>query len=146
MTHFHQIIELLGQPPSTLALEILSEQFQETPIVGFDSSLSREYVLTNSGFSLRMNKKTGNFESVSFFFRTANVLEGFIKPYSGDLPSGILATDSSTEVEKKMPGGTMAVKDYRFDTDLRPLVYTFTFDSTDGQMTALLVEYEPSPF
>ena len=64
---------------------------------------------------------------------TPSVRAGWVKPYAGNLPFDINRDDSEEELARKFPGGMMAVKDYRFDLDLRPLIVTLHVGTLDFQ-------------
>ena len=65
------------------------------------------------------------------------VRDGEQEPYRGSLPFGIMRDDSCDEAEAKCRGITMAVKDYRTNTNLRPLVVTCHFHGADFQQPGI---------
>jgi hypothetical protein len=130
---YQQLIELLGKPrPASAELLLrLIQDLEEKPVVDCTHDRIWLYDFPQCGISLVFDTNTGMFWSLSLYIATRQVKAGAIGPYEGNLPYGITRNDSRETVEVKLPGGTMAVKDYRTDVDLRPLVLTFHFQAPD---------------
>jgi len=134
MQHIYErLVELLGKPRprgSELLVRLI-EDLGESPVVDCSHDRVWIYQLSQSGIQLFFDTKTGMFWSLTLEIATAQVRAGYVRAYDGDLPYGINRSDARDTVESKFPGGTLAVKDYRFDADLRPLVITFHFQAPD---------------
>jgi hypothetical protein len=130
---YEQLVSLLGKPRA-VHVDLLIQLVQdlgEKPEIQYLSEDHLCYDFEQSGICLYFDY--GIFYSVNLSILTARVRAGNMKPYPGNLPFGINFDDSEEEVSTKFPGGAMAVKDYRFDVDLRPLTVTFHFNTLDYQ-------------
>jgi hypothetical protein len=148
---YEQLIDLLGKPRSVnerLFADLVRLLGNRPSFYAIKEH--RFYDFNEAGISLYFDDGYGIFTSVNLHIRTAGVREGSVNRYAGNLPFGITIDDSEQDVEAKLPGGMMAVKDYRFDVDLRPLIVTFSFGTPDFQspgvgrreMTMVAVSYE----
>lgn len=128
---YEQLVNILGKvrPESGNLLAALARELDEKPKIECSDDNLWFYDFNEHGFKLYFLVEEGQFVMLHICIATAEVCEGDIKPFPGELPYGILRTDSRELVESKLPGSTMEVKDYRFDADLRPLTVTFHFRS-----------------
>ena len=130
---FERLSELVGKtrPDSARLLIHLIEDLGEQPVVDCIDDELCLYDFVGVGAKFFYYTEDGSFRMLQLCIATAQVKAGELQPYTGKLPFKISADDSRELVEKKLPGGTMSVKDYRYDTDLRPLVLTFHFNTPD---------------
>jgi hypothetical protein len=127
-----KLLDLLGKPRPTSAelLIQLIDDLGEKPKVDCTHDRLWSYDFPRSGVSLEFDTKLGMFIYLTLFVLVLSDENGELgsrRPYDGALPFGFTASDSYSEVEAKLPGGTMVVKDYRFAVDLRPLVVRTAF-------------------
>lgn len=130
---YEQLIDLLGKP-RPLSGDLFSrfvQDLDERPVVDSIHERIWHYDFPKSGIGLHFDAKSGLFWSFSLFIAVPQVESGEVKSYRGNLPYGINRSDTEEVVEQKFRGGTMAVKDYRTDVDLRPLEITFHFSARD---------------
>ncbi len=106
----------MPRPASGDLLVSLVDRLHEKPSVD-DFGFYRFHM---SGVLLHFDDDHGFFDQLILELRTGRTEE--TKPFGGMLPFGISRDDTEETVEKKLPGCTMEIKDYRFDLDLRPLV------------------------
>lgn len=141
---YDRLVRLLGKPvsPAIDMLDMLSREFGETARTQQVGERWCFYDFIRLGFKLTFDKAGGMFTSFVLPISTPEVIHGGTEPYSGNLPYGITANDSRDHVESKIPGATMAVKDYRFDVDLRPLCLMFSFDPSGTQLQMVSVHFE----
>lgn len=119
------LIDLVGRPrPSSgNLLMALIEEVGEKPKVSCDESRLWIYDFVDSGFELTFNSRVGVFIHLSIY---VDVHSG--RPtFKETLPFGFSKGDTLVQIEKKLPGASLTVKDYRFVPDLRPLVVTAHF-------------------
>lgn len=144
---YERLVELLGAPRhrnADILIKIIDD-LAEQPLVDCTHERKWFYDFHRSGVSLVFDCKVEIFEHLTLFISVDSNDES-IKAFSGELPYGITHNDSREEVEIKVPGGTMAVKDYRYDVDIRPLELTFHFDPTGKRLLTVSVVYlEPRP-
>lgn len=81
---FLEIVQAIGKPSSRY--EIRNHRF---------------YDFDHCGLALIYNQHTKRFESVSFMFDTVSNRLGQVSRYQGNLPAGILWSDSCLEIEAK---------------------------------------------
>src|ERR1700733_746478 len=127
-----QLLTLLGKPRPTSAqlLIQLIEDLGEQPMVDCTHDRLLSYEFARSGVSLECDTKLGMFIYLTIFVLVLpdeNGEVGSRRLYNGSLPFGFTASDSFSDVEAKLPGATMVVKDYGFAVDLRPLVVRTSF-------------------
>jgi len=129
---YEQLIGLLGKPRTENVdlLIRLVQDLDDKPRIQYWSQKYWGYEFDKSGIYLDFDNELGIFNHMILRILTPGVRAG-MRPYAGNLPFGITIDDSAEQVEQKFRGGTMAVKDYRFDMDLRPLVVTFHFGTAD---------------
>ncbi len=139
-----QLTEILGvtQLPNIDLLNELAQALGETPNIDFTHDRIWFYDFPKSGISFSFDSKLNTFTSLTIFvsFDSEHKAEvGPGVPYSGKLPFGIERSDSAETLEEKLPGGTRAVKDYRFDVDLRPFEVTFHLKKINGTQEKLIL-------
>lgn len=126
---YDRVTTLLGKSRNQTAQLLLKfiEDLDEKPHVDCNHERIWVYEFPLTGLVLDFDAKYGMFYCATFHISTGPTKSGTLQSYSGSLPFGISYDDSREEIERKLPGGTMEVKDYRFDVDLRPLIVTFHF-------------------
>ena len=132
---YEQLEALLGKPHAENVdlLIRLIDDLGDRPNIQHLSKRTWSYYFERSGIELYFDTVYEFFNQMNLYIWTDSVTPGGNKPYAGNLPFQITADDSEEQVQKKLPGGCMEVKDYRFDNDLRPLVLTFHFGTADRQ-------------
>ncbi len=126
---YSKLVELLGCP-SSKHVELLigvGAELNEQPVIEYFNEKYWEYSFEKSGIDLSYDNEKGFFDHLTLHIATPSVKEGGRKPYLGDLPFGVERNDLKDDVEMKLPGATMVIKDYRTDRGLRPFVFTAHF-------------------
>ena len=126
-----ELIALLGKPRPTNAQLFMNliQGIDEKPILDYFHHRYCDYDFLKSGIRLQFDTELGIFDRLRF-----QVHRGYSdehQSYAGRLPFEIGRNDSVEEVEAKIPGSTMQLKDYRFDLDLRPLVLNCVFSEAN---------------
>ena len=142
------LLEILGKERSEsdkLLLNLI-EIVHENPIVQSDDVIWL-YDFPQSGFTLWYNEDNGSFIVCRFDVLLPHRSELQRKTYSQELPFNFKPMDSYREVEQKLPGATMTIKDYQRAKDLRPLVVSTAFYPPGPPRAPLMfvtVSYEPN--
>lgn len=97
---FSCLTALLGQPENCPVYAELLANLDEPPKLLRNREHHRVYHFSNSGFNLSAGKN--GFYSTFLHLATVSTKSGSTKPFIGDLPFGICATDTKQIVEYKI--------------------------------------------
>ena len=143
MDHLYErIVNLLGKPAPYCheLFRELKKVLMEEPIIQSPNTPYSFYDFPQSGISLDFDGNKSMFISLTLFLQIDENESS--RPYCGNLPFGITKDDISAIVEKKLPGCTSSVKDYRYDRDLRPLTLQCHFKDGSDSLSFISVDYK----
>jgi hypothetical protein len=141
-TMYERLVALLGKSPDQhlSMLSAIESELDEATIIKSRDNEYKFYDLPQSGITLDFSGQKNIFVAFTLFLDLGNDAPG--QCYRGNLPYGISRDDTKQILEARVPGITMAVKDYRYDLDLRPLIMQCHFAADTKRLSFISVDYE----
>jgi hypothetical protein len=148
------LTELLGRPEVDPAFAEFLAKVEGPPKLLRDRKHHREHSFSDSGFALSVGEK--GFVSAFLHIATAATKSGSVKPFIGDLPFGVCASDSRREVERKIgktpvriqlvaSGSSDVPTDYWDDYECDRFNLRFMFSSEHEGLSAIAVRLTEDP-
>ena len=138
---------LLGRPEADPAFAEVVAELEDPPKLLRDKKHHRVHDFANSGFSLTSGEN--GFSSTFLHISTAATESGSTKPFIGQLPFGVCASDTRQDVECKIgkkpdraqvvPSRRSDAQDYWDDYDCGAFVLRFMFCSETAGISAVSV-------
>jgi hypothetical protein len=146
-TSFNSLSRLLGQKDTDSGVVEFIRQISDDELIDTERHSARHLWCTRDGLLIEFWKR--ECVSICFHMWTAAVEAGNMRPYGGDLPFGILSTDSREQVKDKigltpessvLPGSQDRPNEcWRDEYHLgeHKYSYSFVFDSITGELHLL---------